>query len=72
MESVITLLEKRNSLKLHNHNFKPTPLFSLISQLLGSLREFCRSDLKATWFEYLYKTKKPNCFSQLLRSRFPK
>lgn len=71
MESVITLLEKRNNLKLHKDNFKPTPLFSLISQLLASLREFCRSDLKTSWIEYLYKTKKPNCFSQLLRSRLP-
>lgn len=49
MESVITLLQQRTNLKLNKDNFKPTPLFSLISQLLGSIREFCRSEQKATW-----------------------
>ena len=69
MDSVITLLQQCTPRQSHQHPCKPTPLFSLVSQLQASLREFCRSDHKTTWLEFLYKTKKNHSFSTLLRRR---
>lgn len=48
----------------------PVPVFSLLSQLLSSLRDFTHSDFMGSWIEFLARSKKPNVLFHLIGKLF--
>ena len=57
------LMDSENRTKCKGN---PIPLYSLISQLLTSLKEYIHSDFKGVWGEYIAISKKPGILANFL------